>query len=72
MSGTRPAEKAFITSLVNEQVYTETLGTFLIPPIESGFDDDEVTMKIFTEQRLKAFLQERLNNSVMWPEKMYG
>lgn len=39
--------------LVNEQVYTETLGTFLIPPIESGFDDDEVTiMKIFTEQRL--------------------
>lgn len=54
--------------LVNEQVYTETLGTFLIPPIESGFDDDEVTiMKIFTEQRLLKLSSRR--DSVMWPEK---
>lgn len=66
MSGKRPAEKAFITSLVNEQVYTETLGTFLIPPIESGFDDDEVTiMKIFTEQRLLK-LSFRRDSIIQW------
>lgn len=66
MSGKRPAEKAFITSVVNEQVYTETLGTFLIPPIESGFDDDEVTiMKIFTEQRLLK-LSSRRDSVIQW------
>lgn len=60
--------------LVNEQVYTETLGTFLIPPIESGFDDDEVTiMKIFTEQRLLK-LSSRRDSVIQWcgQKKMYG
>ena len=72
MSFKRPREMAIISSTIHTGAYIEILDNFLIPSIENRFSDDEV---IFQEdnasclraKEIKAFLQERLIKSMIWP-----